>query len=260
MGAGRSGNRFAVACAVIVLLPRIAIATPIVTSANVAAATATSTPRPTVTATTTPALTPTSTPPPTPSGIAADTTTPTPMPTATNPACAIEPVTGCRTPTAATKAAVTVRGRAPSSKNQLLWEWTFDALNARGGQHDPTASDPVLLCVYDARRLVTTAALAIRRLCGKHPCRRVTTTSFEYTSSRGARGGAVSAQIQTTLSPHETRIQLKARGAGLAASPLEDVASPVTVQLLSATGTCFGAVYSAPARTRDAPAQAGKVD
>ncbi|MEO7437603.1 MAG: hypothetical protein ABI080_19150, partial [Candidatus Binatia bacterium] len=211
----------------IVFLPSIADATPVVSSTNDAVETSTSTP--TQTATPTPALTPTSTPPPTPSVIAA--ATPPPAPTATSPLCSNAPLTGCRTPTAATKAALPVRGGAPS-KNQLVWEWMFGAPAARGAHGDRTASDPVLLCVYDASRLVATATLPTGRRCGTTPCRRVTTTSFEYARPRGARGGALAAQLQTSLSPDETRIQLKAKGARLAGSPLGDVASPVTVQLL----------------------------
>ncbi|MEO7437397.1 MAG: hypothetical protein ABI080_18110, partial [Candidatus Binatia bacterium] len=70
----------------------------------------------------------------------------------------------------------------------------------------------------------------------------------------------LAAQLQTSLSPDETRIQLKAKGARLAGSPLGDVASPVTVQLLRANGTCFGAVYAAPVRKRDAPVRRGKAN
>lgn len=225
MGVGWSRKRLAVACAMIALLPSITSATPIVTDANEVTATATSTP--TATATPGPALTPTSTP----SVIA----------TATSARCANEPLTGCRAPTATTKAAPTGRVGAPSAKNQLVWQWSF---SAQSTHDDAAAGDAVLLCVYDAGRLITTATLPTRRRCGIRPCGRVTTTSFEYVNPRGP----VSAQLQTTLNPEETRLQLRARSARLTGSPLGDVAAPVTIQLLSARGTCFGAVYAEPTR------------
>jgi hypothetical protein len=155
------------------------------------------------------------------------------------PVCGKEPLARCRTPTAATKAILTVRGGPASAKSQMEWEWVFD----RG---DATASDPVLLCVYDAGRLLATAPIPARRTCGKRACRRERTTSFEYGGRRGAPRGAGTAQLQTIVSPAETRLQLRAKGSRLAASRIGDVAAPVTVQLLTTTGTCVGSVYSAP--------------
>lgn len=253
MGVGRRWKCVAAACAVIAFLSSSADATPVVSSAKDVTSTSAPTTTPTETATPTPARP--ATPPPTPSMIAAATRTPAPTHTATNPFCGPAPLRGCRTPATATKAALTGRGGAPSAKHQMVWEWTFGAPAARDAHDDPPASDPVLLCVYDARRLVATAALPTGPGCRDKSCRRATTTPFEYAGPRGA----VSAQLLTSLSPEETRLQLKAHSARRAGSPLGDVASPVTVQLLSANGTCFGAVYSVPARKRD-PRVPGKTD
>ena len=72
--------------------------------------------------------------------------------------------------------------------------------------------------------------------------------------------GVVALSLKASLAAGKARVLLKAKGEHLAVPPLADVAPPVTVQLHTATGTCFEAVYSAPFGKHDARTLQDKAD
>jgi hypothetical protein len=117
---------------------------------------------------------------------------------------------------------------------------------------EPTAGDDLALCVYDAAGLLASATIPGAGTCGTKPCWRASGSSFKYKRRDGAPDGVTTLTLKEGLIAGKARILLKAKGTYLAVPPLADVASPLTVQLQSATGACFEAVYSAPYRKHGA--------
>lgn len=235
-----------------------ATATPTGTATPTETATPTASPTPTAT----PTATETATPSVTPTPIATETSTPTPEPTATAPAtdCGNAPATGCRLPVAGARSALSLRAGSVPRGNLLTWKWLPGAPTLLSDFGDPTAGDDVALCVYDANGLVTAVTVPGGDTCGTKPCWRATTSTLKYKSRDGAPEGMVGLTIKESLVSGKPRILAKAKGEHLVVPPLGDVASPITVQLRTATGVCFEAVYSAPFRKHDARTLQDKAD
>ena len=235
-------------------------ATPTVTVTPTATPTATPTPTSTATATVTPTATAIETPTPTETVTPVETATPDPTPTASPAGCGTAPAAGCRLPSAGGKAPFALRAGTTPRSNLLAWKWIPGSPTVLGDFGDPTAGDDLALCVYDATGLVTSATIPGNGTCGTQPCWRATTSTFNYKRRDGAPEGIVAMQLKEGLVPGKARIVLKAKGEQLLVPPLGDLTSPVTVQLRTATGACFEAVYSAPFRKHDARALQDKAD
>jgi len=135
--------------------------------------------------------------------------------------------------------------------NLLTWKWLPGAPTLLSDFGDPTADDDLALCVYDANGLVTSVIVPGGGTCGSKPCWRASTSTLKYKSRDGAPEGMVGLTIKESLVAGKPRILAKAKGEHLVVPPLGGLASPVTVQLRTATGACFEAVYSAPFRKHD---------
>lgn len=247
-----------------VVLEVVAVATPTPTPSPTPTPTATPTPTeaptPTPTPTPVPTETPTPTPTPVPTPTATATATPTPSPTPTpeptptpgGPVCGPTPIAGCRRPVASGKAFLSIRAGASPSANQLTWKWLPGSATALADFGSPTTSDDVELCIYDGAGLLMSATAPAGGLCGSKPCWKTTTSALIYQDRDRTPDGIASLALRTSLLPGKTRFILNAKGASLAVPALGALASPVTVQLRSAAGPCWEAVYSAPFKRHDA--------
>ncbi len=110
---------------------------------------------------------------------------------------------------------------------------------------DPTASDELALCVYDASGLATGAGLPAGGVCGTKPCWRGAPTSFKYKNRAGNPDGILSTSLKAG-GDGKARIILKAKGSQLAMPSLGDIAAPVRVQLQSRTGACWETIHPTP--------------
>lgn len=228
-----------------------ATATATATPTATATATASETPSPTATATATPSPTTTSTPTATATGTAALTPTPTTTATPDAATCGDGPLVGCRAPDAAGRASIALRAGTTAAGNALVWKWLPGSVTSLADFGDPGAGDDLLLCVYDAAGLVTSATIPGGGTCGPRPCWRATRSTLKYKRRDGAPDGVVAASLREGLVAGKARVALAAKGAALALPPLGTVMAPLTVQLRSATGACFEAIYSAPFRKHD---------
>lgn len=245
-----------------------ATATATGTSTPTVTATATATPTATVTATESPTptttptgtATPSVTPTPTETTTPTETATPDPTPTASPAGCGTAPAVGCRLPATGGKAPFALRAGTTPRSNLLTWKWMPGSATLLGDFGNPTAGDELALCVYDANGLVTAATIPGGGTCGTQPCWRATTSTLKYKRRDGAPEGVVAVQLKEGLVPGKARIVLKAKGEHLGVPPLDGVASPVTVQIRTATGACFEAVYTTPFRKHDARTLQDKAD
>ena len=167
------------------------------------------------------------------------------------PACPPAP-TACREP-AARRAALTLSMRPPDArKNRLAWLWGRGVATVPADFGNPLAGDGVTLCVYDGNGLRTTV-----RVPGEAPgCGRTaklrwraTRRGFAYADAKVADDGVQRLGLQSGVDG-KARVALVARGAGLDLPSLATLTSPVTIQLRSATGACWGARYGFPPALR----------
>ena len=219
------------------------------TASMTASATATVTRTPTATATQT--ATATSTPLP-PSSTSTETPTITPTPTAT-PLCAAGPRSGCRV---AGKSKLVVKVGSPD-KHRLTWLWLRgDAPLAEFG--NPLASTAYAVCLYDETALVAGLALDVRVApgAGWHGVGDLPVRGWSFRDSTLAQNGAQKLLVKGGK-PGKDALLFKGRGANLSlpaaasASQLFHQQDDVTVQLVSDTGACWGAVYQPSEVTRN---------
>jgi hypothetical protein len=170
----------------------------------------------------------------------------------TTPACPPAP-TACREPTGSRRAALVLSSRPPDGrKNRLAWLWGRGAATARDDFGNPLAGDGLVLCLYDGGGLRTTIRVPGEApSCGAavKPRWRATRRGFNYADRSVAADGAQRIALHGATAGR-ARIALVAHGPGLDLPPLATLASPVTVQLRSATGACWSARYGFPPALR----------
>jgi len=170
----------------------------------------------------------------------------------TTPACPAAP-TVCREPSGARRAALLLATRPPDArKNRLAWLWGRGAATALADFGNPLAGDGLTLCLYDAGGLRTTIRVPGETPgCGAtaKPRWRATRRGFTYADASFAADGVQRIGLQGGVDG-KARLALVARGAGIGLPPLATLASPVVVQLRSATGACWSARYGFPPALR----------
>ena len=174
--------------------------------------------------------------------------------TESTPGCAAGPAVGCRQPVMPGKASLLVRN-APSDVTDLLsWKWTKGAVTSKAEFGSPTTTTGFQLCIYNgASSLVSSTAIPAGGTCAGHPCWTETGSGFKYVDKDATPDGITKLTLKQGVAGGKSKIVLKGKGVNLNLPSLP-VAQPVTVQLRSATGVCWEAVYSAPAK-RNEPAQ-----
>jgi hypothetical protein len=170
------------------------------------------------------------------------------------PVCANGPVAGCRRPVRAQRSPLKIRNLSSDLSDRLTWKWTYGAATSKADFGAPLTTTSYQLCVYDAGgRTIGRASAPPGGDCGGRPCWRETNTQLTYKSRDRQPNGKPRSSVRLKLragAAGQAKIQVQGRGAhlGLASLP---AAQPVTVQLKQSDGTCWEAVYSAPAQRDD---------
>jgi hypothetical protein len=125
------------------------------------------------------------------------------------------------------------------------------AVTALADFGDPATSDDLELCVYDAAGLMLSVSAPAGGLCASKPCWRASTSVLKYKDTDRTPDGLLTMTLKEGLFHGKTRIRVKAKGANLVMPALTGITSPVTVQLSTAAGACWEAVYAAPFATDD---------
>jgi cysteine-rich repeat protein len=161
----------------------------------------------------------------------------------------LEPRLGCRPPVAGGKSTLQFRAGADPTNRRLVWKssaaaeqlWEFNNF-LFFVEGLPIVPD-VAMCVYDAAGLVMRATPQGSVFCGSKPCW-VGGKSIRYSDRPATADGLERIDIQRMLDGGKA--QVKGRGAGLPLPPLPIANLPLTVQLGTADGGCWGATYSSP--------------
>ncbi len=171
------------------------------------------------------------------------------------PVCANGPVTGCRRPVRAQGSPLKIRNLTSDISDRLTWKWTYGAATTKADFGSPLGTTTYQLCVYDAAgRTIGRASAPPGGDCGGRPCWRETTTQFSYKSRDRQPNGRPRSSVRLKLregAAGKAKIQVQGRGVHLDLASLP-ATQPVTVQLKQSDGTCWDAVYSAPAQRDDA--------
>ena len=152
----------------------------------------------------------------------------------------------CTVPVESQKAQLVMKDATPDTGDTLTWKWSRGAVTPRAAFGDPPAGDGLVLCVYDGGGLRARATIPGGGLCGAKPCWKGSASGFKYTSKLRTPDGIKSVTLKQGLLPGKASIKVSGKGDLLGIPPLDLLASPITVQLVAASGECWEAVYSAP--------------
>jgi hypothetical protein len=170
------------------------------------------------------------------------------------PVCANGPVAGCRRPVRAQRSPLKIKNLTTDLSDRLTWKWTYGAATTKADFGSPLTTTAYQLCVYDADgRTIARASAPPGGECGGRPCWRETTTQLTYKSRDRQPNGKPRSSVRLKLregAAGQAKIQVQGRGVHLDLASLP-AGQPVTVQLKQSDGTCWEAVYSAPAQRDD---------
>jgi hypothetical protein len=177
--------------------------------------------------------------------------TPSPMPSPTVFACAEIPEPGCRQPASSSGSAIVMKDRVPDTHDVLRWRWSRGEATMHAEFGDPNTVTSYILCVYDevngSPDLVIASGIPAGGTCGTKPCWKTTKRGFKYADKDASRGGVTAMTLKEGLEG-AAQTTLKGRGSDLSLPPLPlSQDSKVTVQLRNDLGTCWEAVFTAPA-------------
>lgn len=166
--------------------------------------------------------------------------------------CAASPMVACAAPVASGKASLAVKDFADPAKaksDSLTWKWVQGAATDVADFGNPAGSDnDYALCIYRGAYPVLERIAPAGAQCKGKPCWKASgVTGFKYGDAEGTPDGISKITLKAGVAGKAT-LMVKGKGASLlsATSTLVPFATPVTVQLQTAGGTCFGAVYSTP--------------
>jgi len=167
--------------------------------------------------------------------------------------CPAVPDPSCRVPTAAKKSTVQIKKGAQESQDKFAWKWSKGAATTTADFGNPTGTKGLDVCVYDARDGAPALQRVVRipggGLCAGKPCWKASRKGFVFKSRAGTADGVQQVSL-TAGAAGRSSVQVKAGGAALPDFSLPATA-PVTVQLRSGSGVCWGATFSTPGRVPD---------
>ena len=134
---------------------------------------------------------------------------------------------------------------AVAASDNLQWKWNRGAMTPKSDFGNPTLDTSYQLCVYDGGALRMSLALPAGGACAGRACWKENGAGFQYADKTGLRG-VTRLTLKAGTAPGKAKILLKGRGGNLGMQALP-LTQPVTVQLRSATGVCWDAVFGAPA-------------
>ena len=175
--------------------------------------------------------------------------TPTPTPTPV-PLCDATPRPDCHTAGRSTFS-LTRRG---GERDRLRWTWRRGTLSAPTVFGDPTGVPPAhyALCVYDTAGGVEQLQMTMT-IAGSSRWKALRTTGFRLADRTGSNDGITALTLQSGIGT--ATISARGKGSALGVppplpdTPLLSATPQVTVQLVTADGLCFGAVYPVASRS-----------
>lgn len=154
--------------------------------------------------------------------------------------CGTAPLEVCRAPIDSEKSKLKIKNDTNDAKDQLQWKWKKGAPTTNGDLGDPTQTTNYTLCVYSdsqpSLRLAVPAGWVWSKDEGK----------LGYKDKHGEADGVQTVKIKAAAQPGKSKIEFKAKGSGIGLPSSLGFQTPVTVQLRSSNGTCWGARYSNP--------------
>ena len=165
-------------------------------------------------------------------------------------ACPAQPRGDCRLPVAPGRSRLSLSDKLNDRRDRLQWRWMRGQATTKAEFGDPLTTDGYHLCIYDAGGLVTQAEAPPGDVCDDRrpePCWSEKRQSFAYIDPDLTPSGIRSLDFKEGRDGR-AKIYLRAAGPLFGMPALDTLTSPVTVQLASTNGTCFGATYSAPFR------------
>ncbi len=187
----------------------------------------------------------------TPGATPTPTTTPTPTVTPT-PLCPAAPDGACRTAVAPHAGSLLVKDTSPDTRDQLVWQWRKGASTTKADFGATTTSTRYDLCIYDGTStLVASAAVPAGGTCAGRPCWTENGSGFKYKQKALTPNGILSVALKAGVDGRASA-QVQGKGDLLALPPLPAGALPLTVQLRSGAGVCFGASFGGAVQRNDA--------
>ena len=129
-----------------------------------------------------------------------------------------------------------------------MWKWVRGSATTKAEYGAPLSTTDYTLCIYDSAGLILDATAPAGGMCNAStkPCWADKPKGFNYKDKDLTPDGIVQLQLREGLIAGKAKITLKAKGVPLD-DPAFPLSQPVTVQLVNSDGTCWEAVYSAPA-------------
>lgn len=161
----------------------------------------------------------------------------------TTPLCPSEPAAQCIDAGNSRFLLKAPEGGSPS----FSWKWQEAVLYA--GEISPASGLAAMaLCFYDAGGLISSPLVSVASDpdCGSKPCwkEKRSRKSGKVGFKRSASGNTLKLVLRSD-SAGKAKVQVKAKGAAELGSPLvEGLTPPLTLQLRSSTGGCWGASYA----------------
>jgi hypothetical protein len=135
--------------------------------------------------------------------------------------------------------------------DRVMWKWANGDATALADFGNPVTTDGYTLCVFDQSSqtpaLLFRASVAPGGTCGKRSCWVGNGKTFKYVD-RAATADGVAGMSLIPGAAGKAKILLKARGPALSQRPfgvpMPPLATPLTVQLQSGNGQCWGATFA----------------
>jgi outer membrane protein assembly factor BamB len=155
--------------------------------------------------------------------------------------CTVGPATGCREP--GLSGLELSQASGGDEGGRVAWKWARGAGFPASAFGDPRQTTGYELCVFDgvgsSPSLVLNASATAAAFCNLKPCWKAMRNGFGYKDSAGAR-----ALTRMKLGGAGTSNQVAAKGRGVRfALPPLGLALPVTVELRTSTGECWGTTF-----------------
>lgn len=148
----------------------------------------------------------------------------------------------------------------------MTFRWSKGPVVPKSDFGDPPQGNPFYqFCVYDGRPVgLDLLPHGVYRgqptpPCASSGCWRESSTGWKFKSPTGGADGIKGISLKEGLVPLKAKVQVKAKGGfGQGVLPFDE-SLPVTAQLRTSNGQCWGATFSAPTK-HDAVQFVGKSD
>jgi hypothetical protein len=150
-----------------------------------------------------------------------------------------------------------MKDKSADQGDAIVWKWVKGEETTAGDLGDPLASDEFTFCLYDGGgTLLTEATVDPGGTCGAKPCWKALGTPPGAKGYRYKNGDSNDEGAQKLIAkpgqPGKAKAIFKGRGANLA-MPAIPVSLPLTAQLASTTGRCWGAEFRAEGLLKNEP-------